>query len=489
MRRDARKKGFRGWLQRRAVAARSFLSQDVWSKELGALPTLRALFYKSARIVYLTGRGFDQDRCLMRAAALTFITGLSIVPLLAFAFAVAKGLGAYDTLLGDVINPFLDRVLGGGAEGTEAGIEVRAALDEVLGVVQKTNVGSLGAFGLIILVYTIVKLLGSIEQALNEIWGVHKPRTLVRKVADYLSIVVIVPILLTTSAAVTAAIHSERVTELLSTELGLGAVAALYARFSSLVAVWVGFTFVYLFMPNTRVRVTSALLGGLAGGLLWQLAQVLHVKFQVGVANYNAIYSTFAALPIFMFWLYLSWVTVLLGAEVACAHQSEPTFRQAARAKAHDLPVLQVLALRALTRVGVSFLQGERPSRLPDLADALSVPERSLDEAFAKLRDAGIVVLAEDQADFESSVLPARDLDHITIQEVLDALTGRAAPLRVPAQSELDREVDRVLELFLEEREAVAHNLTLRRLAMRVIESGSEELGEGEARAAIEGAS
>ena len=116
-------------------------------------------------------------------------------------------------------------------------------------------------------------------------------------------------------------------------------------------------------LVRCRESPSSAILGALIGGALWQLAQVLHLRFQVGVANYNAIYSTFAALPIFMFWLYLSWTTVLLGAEVACAHQGEPAFRQVMRARNQDPAYLEAVAVRAMGRVAVTFLAGKPPDR------------------------------------------------------------------------------------------------------------------------------
>lgn len=480
----------RGGLRDRVGAAREFLAQDLWSKELGALPRLRAFVYKVLRVLYLTGRGFERDRCLMRAAALTFMTGLSLVPLLAFAFAVAKGLGAYDALLNDVLNPFLDRTLGSAEapDGYEARVEVRAALNEVLNVVQRTDVRSLGTFGLLILVYTIIKLLGSIEQSFNEIWGVHKARSFVRKVSDYLSILVIVPILLTTATAVTTAVQSDKIIGFLRDDLSIGRLAEWYATFSSMVAVWVGFMFVYLFMPNTRVRIPSALLGGIAGGTLWQLAQVLHVRFQVGVANYNAIYSTFAALPIFMFWLYLSWVTVLLGAEVAYAHQSEPAYRQIARARRHGQSYREIVAVRAVARVAVAFVRGDPPVRSGALASELAIPERTLEQVLVPLRTGGVLAMAESEDEYDPELLPARDLDHITIQDVLDALAERRGPADVPPQNAVDREVDRVFQHFLEERASVAHNLSFRRLAARCLEAGEELPSEGEARAVLGGA-
>jgi membrane protein len=441
-----------------------FLARDVWSTELGGVPTFRRWFYKLARVLFLTAKGVDENKLLMRAGSLTFITVLSIVPLLAFAFSVAKGLGAYETLQADVIQPFLDETLGAGQQVTEGGDQVRATIGDLLRIVDKTDVSRLGGFGLAILLYTVLKLLSSIERTFNDIWGVRRARTWVRRISDYLSICIVVPVLLVTATAVSAAVRSQVVVGVLRERLGLGALVEVYARFSSLVAVWVGFTFVYLFMPNTRVRVRSALLGGLIGGSLWQLAQMLHMRFQVGVANYNAIYSTFAALPIFLFWLYTSWCTVLLGAEVGFAHQNEPVYHQLRRAREHDRCFVEALAVRAAVRVVLRFVTGARPVGVGELAEELQVPEASLEEVVEPLTRSGILVRAEEQED-DQALVPGRDPERVRLQAVIDAVAGRRGSPYVAGESPVDQAVSAALERMDEERGASVNNISLRRLA------------------------
>ena len=470
-----------GSLRRRWQATRHFLSRDVWSAELGAVPTFRRWIYKVARIGFLTGKGVDENKLLMRAGSLTFITVLSIVPLLAFAFSVAKGLGAYETLQADVIQPFLDDTLGSiegeAAEEGAAGKELREGIATVFAFVENTKVSSLGTFGLAILLYTVLKLLSSIERTFNDIWGVRRSRTFVRKVADYLSICVVVPILLVTATAVSAAMQSPEVVGVVRERLGLDALLEVHARFSSLIAVWVGFTFVYLFMPNTRVRVRSALLGGVIGGTLWQLAQLLHVKFQVGVANYNAIYSTFAALPVFLFWLYTSWVTVLLGAEVAFAHQNEPVHRQLRRVREHDRGFLEALAVRLAVRVSTRFVQGLRPAGIGALAAELEVPEATVEEIVEPLVREGVLLRAEESGDDQALAL-GRDPDQVRVLEIVDAIAGRRGTVPGGSEEATDRVVAEALERLEEERRDSAHNVTLRRLVQRAAEDGEDGLGE-----------
>lgn len=468
-------------LRRRWRACLSFLSRDVWSAELGAVPVFRRLLYRVARVAYLTGKGIEENKLLMRAGSLTFITVLSIVPLLAFAFSIAKGLGAYEALQADVIQPFLDDTLGPGAaqtgEGVAAGRELREGIATVFAFVESTNVGSLGTFGLAILLYTVLKLLSSIERTFNDIWGVRKSRKLIRKIADYLSICVVVPVLLLTATAVSTAVHSPGVMGAVGDHIGLGALLDVYARFSSLIAIWVGFTFVFLFMPNTQVRVRSALLGGVVGGTLWQLAQVLHVQFQVGVANYNAIYSTFAALPVFLFWLYTSWVTVLLGAEVAFAHQSEPAYGQLRRASEHDRGFLEALALRLTLRVAARFAEDLQPAGVRELAEEVGVPELTAEEVLEPLTGAGVLVRAEGTEGAQVLAL-GRDPDRVRVQDVLDIVAGRTDRGEEPLAgggTPTDRVVEETLSRLGEERVTSAHNLTLRQLLLRSAETAEDE--------------
>lgn len=467
----------RGPLRRIFDGVQTFLNREVWRPEAGGVPTFRRWLYKLSRILFLTGKGVDDNRLLMRAGSLTFITVLSIVPLLAFAFSVAKGLGAYDTLQADVIQPFLDEAFSGGDTPDEGGTEVRANLEHLFTIVDDTDVSQLGGFGLAILVYTVLKLLGSIERTFNDVWGVRRSRTLVRRVSDYLSICVVVPILLMTATAVSAAVQSPAAVELVRERLGLGALLEVYARFSSLLAVWLGFTFVYLFMPNTRVRVGSALLGGVIGGTLWQLAQILHVRFQVGVANYSAIYSTFAALPIFLFWVYMSWSTMLIGAQIAFAHQNEPTYRQLRRAREHDRAFLETLAVRAALRIAMRFCGGQEPARVRALADELEVPEASLEEVVEPMVKAGLLIRAEPEDDDQPIVL-GRDPDQVRLQDVIDAVAGRSEGVEEHGSEPVDALACAALQRLEAERADSSSNVTLRRLAQQALDVGDEGTAE-----------
>lgn len=499
-----------GSLGSRAVAVGDFFSRDVWSRELTTLPTFRRWAYKAARVGYLAATNFVKDRCTWRASALTYITVLSLVPMLAFAFSVAKGLGAYETLRLETIEPLLDRTFGPAGEdvtgakmaqdagdrasdpgapgggGTDSGAtgrseastgevssdegeaspatiqgaEVREAIDTVLHFVQETNVASLGVLGLVIVVWTVLSLLGSIERSFNDIWGVSRSRTIARKLSDYLSTIVLVPLFLVSATGLANIGKSARVLEWLGIDVSRAGLSFVVV----LPVVALGFAFAYVFMPNIRVRISSALLGGIVGGTLWQVFQIAHLKLQLGVANYNAIYSTFAALPIFLFWVYVSWVTVLLGAEVAAAHQNEASHRQLVRARDYDQSLKRVVALRLAVRLARAFLAGDPPRAGDDLAEELGVPTRTMDEVVSALRGGGLVAIAESDGGDGALVL-TRDPGRTRVQDVYDALDGVTGRSVLSGEDPLDQSLDRALRAYDAERRASPANRTLSELA------------------------
>ncbi len=553
-----------GSLRRRAAGLHQFFTRELWSRELATLPTFRRWAYGVARVVQLTGVNFVKDRCSWRASALTYITVLSLVPMLAFAFSVAKGMGAYEQLQDETIIPFLDRTFptggpspevaavegetasadeadekaadadgaaggatdagtaetgtaeggttqdgGAGAERTEVtepavaggdpgtepevdfvtpkldGVEseqqpaledvadaaataqaegsdaVRQAIDTVLGFVEDTDVSRLGALGFLIVLWTVIKLLGSVELSFNDIWGVRKSRSLPRKIADYFSTVILVPLLLVTGTTVTRVAQSER--------FGFTGDGEAFAQFSSFAVVWLGFAFAYILMPNTRIRVSSALVGGVVGGTMWQIFQWAHLELQVGVAKYNAIYSTFAALPIFLFWVQSSWMTVLLGAEAAAAHQNQARHGQLVRSRDYDLAQKEGLALRLMARITQAFMGGTAPHRSEDLAEELGCPDRTLEEVTRSLESAGILAVA-DSDDQDPTLVLAKDPGIVRLQDVLDALKGDSIAERDRFDSSGDESLDGAIETafqqFRAQRDAADTNMTLRELAL-----------------------
>lgn len=469
-------------LVRRGPAARAwrFVTRDVWGTEPEGLRPLKRRAYRWSRVLYLTLRSFTGDRCMLRAAALTYTTVLSLVPLLAFSFAILKGLGFYKELREEHIDPYLDQVFGAlppepvSATKSESAVEtaqtglaqLRGGFDKVLDLVDQTDVKGLGALGLLVLLLAALRLLSSIEEAFNEIWGVDRPRRWIRKLSDYLTIVIVTPILLVLAVGLTTAVQNAGFVEFLHAHLPIDLVVEVVVRLAPLFIASAVFTLVFLVMPNRRTRLRSALIGGFVAGTLWQIVLEVHIAFQIGVANYNAIYAGFAALPIFLVWLQLSWQIVLFGAELAFAHESEREYHGYASLAASE-PRRQAfkeqVALRALVRIADAFLAGAPPLDASTLGKEIGVHPRDVDDVLSELARSGIVSHAESEDRSQPTWLPARSPERIRVADVVSVLRGDGEP-GPRARGELDRHVERLAAKLDEEARTSAFNLSLREL-------------------------
>lgn len=484
----ARPRAHERW-RRRAERLVLFVRQDIWLLETHALPRALGWLTRTVRVLLITVRGFLRDRCLQQAAALTYSTIFSLPSVLAFAFAAAKGFNLYGKLKTDAIEPFLDSTFG--ERTTGAAPELRQAVDQIFTYVEKSDLSALGGVALAFVLYSVLKLLGAVEGSLNDIWGVKRARTLLRRVSDYLAIVVVAPIFLLTAMALTAFLESTGSAVLSSSAVqsAVGGEAALrgleYAsRFLPLLAVWFGMTFVYMTLPNTRVHVGSAVLGGIVAGTIWQGIQVLHLAGQIQLARYNAIYSSFAAVPMLLLWIYLSWSVFLVGAELAFAHQNEAAFTSMARTGKVDQRFRERIAPRLAGRIVHAFLRGQRPPTASELAAELGVAPRTIAQVLETLVSANL--LARTSAGLDDGYLPARDPEAITVLDLVFALRREEGASQVPVRGKLDERVDRILAALDEENTRSLSNYTLGELARTPSES-SEPLasaGDGSPRAA-----
>jgi membrane protein len=334
-----------------------FLSRGIWEIDAHELTRWRLFLLRQAQIASLVARDFFADHCLLRASALTYSTLLSIVPLLALMFALLKGLGVHN-----VLEPLILERLAIGSE---------QIITAIIRYINNTNVGQLGAVGMVMLIIAVLTLLSNIEESFNYVWGVKETRTLLRRFADYFSVVTIGPIFLIAAISMTTTIESQAFVQALLEMAFVGEVIFLIFKVLPFVVMWAAFTGLYVFMPNTRVSFRAAMVGGVLGGTLWQLAQWVYVNFQVGVSRYNAIYGTLAALPIFMVWIYVSWLIVLLGLEVTYACQNLRTLRREIRGRDVNFASRELVALTVLLVTAETFYRGEKPWGLERLSAAL----------------------------------------------------------------------------------------------------------------------
>ena len=324
-----------------------FMMHDIWL--IDALG-MRGIVFHQLRIVFIVLRGFFHDHhCLLRAAALTYTTLLALIPMLAFMFAFLKGLGGQKQL-----ESLIDWLQLPMAEDT-----VRQIIDYVSNI----KVGTLGAIGLGSLFFTTILQLGNVESSFNVIWGVRSGRSLLRKITDYVSVMVIAPVALLVALAANVALRQQ--TEIVLTKVAkwfgtqvIGEAMVIAFTLLPYVAIWLTFTFFYAYLPNTRVKIVPALLGGFIGGMLWQAAQWVYIDFQIGMANLQAIYGAFAQLPVLMLWIYISWVVTLLGAEVTFAHQNATTYPLERLARSTSFYVKEWLANALYFSMVHAFIAG-----------------------------------------------------------------------------------------------------------------------------------
>jgi len=475
--------------RRRGERLLAFGRRDIWLLEIGTLPRGLRFLTQTARVLLIAVRGFFRDRCLQQAAALTYGTIFSLPSVLAFAFAAAKGFNLYGKLKADAIEPFLKETFG--ARETGAAPELRQAVDQIFTYVEKTDLSALGGVALAFVLYSVVKLLGAVEGSLNDIYGVKRARSLLRRVSDYLAIVVVAPVFLLTATALTAFLEStgNAVLSLDAVQSAVGGQTALQtlqfaSRFLPLFAVWFGMTFVYVTLPNTRVRFASAVIGGIVAGSVWQGIQVLHLAGQIHLARYNAIYASFAAVPMLLLWIYLSWSVFLIGAELSFAHQNEPSFTSMARTGKVDQRFRERLAPRLAGRIARAFLAGRVPPTVGELAAELAVAPRAVAQVLDTLVNAGL--LARTSIGLDDGYLPARDPETITVLDLVVALRreeGASTPL---VRSRLDERVDRVLDALEEDDRRSLHNYTLCELARTSEEPGASEEPRGDLAPAVE---
>jgi membrane protein len=373
---------------------------DAWGGMKGRL-------FAFLQTIYQICLSFSAHQGTLRAAALTYTTMLSLVPLLAIAFSVLKGFGVQNAL-----EPLLQQVAGDSQE----------TISRIISYVNNTNVKSLGAVGLLLLVLTVISLLEQIEESFNATWGVRQTRPLQRRFSDYLSVVVVGPILLLVATSMTTSLQSQWLVKWLIDHTYLGDTILLLFRMVPYLFIWLAMTFLYIFIPNTRVRLASAAVGGVLAGTAWQLAQWAYFYFQVGMANYNAIYGTLAALPIFLVWVYVSWLIVLFGLEVVYAHQFRTLRAAQLRATTQSATDHDIMALSALLLVCRYFRKGSAPPVPARLSDELGIPLDQLEELLETLRKLRFLAKVSDNG---SGWLPACEPSAILLEEVLTALRGK----------------------------------------------------------------
>ncbi len=363
--------------------------------------------YKTGRSLYALARDVISGNLTLHSMSLVYTTLLSIVPLLALSFSVLKALGVHQRM-----EPFLYQFF---EPMGPQGIEIA---EQVLGFVDNMEVGVLGSVGLALLVYTVVSLVQKIERSFNMIWRVPDMRSMAERFSNYLSVIMVGPLLMVSAIGVSATIFSSSIVQSLIAIEPFGSLIIVLTRFTPFMLVVGAFTFVYVFIPNTRVKLRYAFIGGLLAGVSWQAAGMLFASFVAGSAKYEAIYSSFAIGIILLIWIYLNWMILLLGASLSFYLQNPGSV-----AKRHQVQLSAELqekvGLVLMWMVAKPFSEGKSAPQQEWLEQQLRVPGEVTRGVSDKLIRAGLLTLAGSNGD---KLIPGRALNLITVDGVLEAI-------------------------------------------------------------------
>lgn len=430
-----------------------FFRHDLWRIPLETLSPKKGFLLRQVRIIFLALRGFDENKCALRASALTFYSLLSVVPFAALAFGIAKGFGVQQLLEGELMNSM---------KGQEEVFNYIVTFANA--ALEKARGGLVTGVGVVILILLIVGLLDNVEKSFDEIWGVRQPRTLGRRLSNYLAVLFVAPILIIISSSITV-FMTTRIAEIVGSISGLDPVSPFLMQALNVlpyVVVWLLFIFIYIFMPNTKVNWSSGLLGGIVAGTSFQLLQWGYIAFQVKVASYGVVYGSFAVLPLFMVWLQLSWLVVLFGAEISFAHQNVETYKLEPGSLGASPSFKRLLALSVTHLCVKRFINGDKPLSAPEIANILETPVRLTNQVLYDLVTCRI--LSESAGENEKVVYyqPARSLDTLSINFIvqsIDALGSEEIPIL--KSTEIDR-ISKCMKDFSDIIEGSEANLLLK---------------------------
>ncbi len=392
-----------------------FFSDRIWwIADHNKLSPVQAFCLRSVRIVLLALQGFSKDLCALRASALTLYSLLSIVPVIALLFGIAKGFG-FEKLL-------KQRLLEQSAGQDEMMLQVISFAENML---KNTQGGLVAGVGVVVLFWTVIKVIGNIEESFNYIWKIPKNRTLVRKLSDYLSMMLLAPVLLVMSGSLTVFIKTQ-VTWLIGVIHlpDLGAQVVLYLLgFLPWLIMMVLFSFILIFMPNRKISFRAGIIAGVITGVLFQWMQWLYISLQFALTSYNAIYGSFAALPLFLIWLQLAWSIVLLGCELAFYIQNYASYCHNQRFAELSSFMQKAVALSIMHEVVRRFCNTEPALDEERLSIQLQLPLLVIQQSINQLKQNGLLVSVMAENDNDLPVYqPAVDVHKLTLVQVIAAL-------------------------------------------------------------------
>jgi len=420
---------------------RGYSSLRLWAdRPVGEKSFVTAIFHYLLRLFFITITEFKNGQLSLRSSALTYTILLSLVPMLAMSTAAVKGFGGGDHLRKAAYS-YIDSLEGNGnfhffhgigdiatdaaaptASKTNITGHLRSAVDKLFDYVDKTNFATLGTIGVVGMLLTVLMMLGHIESAMNAIWKVSAARSIFRKIADYLTLMVLLPISMNFAFAAIAFLKSPVLASKMDRLIPFDWLQSLLLKPIPILFIALTLFVMYLFFPNTRVKTIPAMAGATLAALLWFSAQNLYITLQLGVANYNAIYGSFATLPLFFIWVYLSWIFILTGAQLAYAFQNMNNYRLLPFS---GLPSLRLAAAFDIMDHLHKAFAAQAPIQATNLSDSLFYyPPPIIQEALRALITMEAVYLSPT----DDRLLPTSSPEKLDRQQIVELILGTEVP-------------------------------------------------------------
>ncbi len=392
----------------------NFIKEDIWLLHEQKQPLFKAMLIKSLKIIILSVQGFSRDLCPLRASALTLYSILSIVPIIAMLFGIAKGFG-FETMLEQ-------QLLEHAPDQDTLVIQLISFAQNLL---ESTKGGVIAGIGIVVLFWTIINVISNIEESFNFIWKIGKGRSISRKFSDYLSLMLLAPVLLIAASSMTVFLKT-KITWLITVihlpEFGTWLVLR-GLGLSPLALMIVLFAITFIFMPNHKINFRAGIIAAIVTGILYHLSQWAYLSLQIGASSYNAIYGSFAALPLFVVWLQVGWMIVLLGCEVAFFLQNYEIYRNNNRFSDLSFSLKKVIALQITHLIIKNFIQLDKPLTATEIATKLVIPIAVIQPVLLNLIASHIIVEFKDPDDVNDEVYqPAVDINRLTIAYIINAL-------------------------------------------------------------------
>ena len=410
-----------------------FLKKDLWNIDLKQLTRPKILVVKSLRLISFTARELMNNELQLRAVSLVYTTLLSIVPLIAFSFSILQSFGVVNNQLEPILQNFL-------APLGEQGIQISQKILEFVG---NMKVGVLGTLGLLTLIYTVFSMIKKIDDSINVIWKVHRGRGILKRLTNYISLTVLGPILMFVILGLTASLASNTIVEKLAHYKTFGALIIIWGTILPYLLISAVFTIIYLIVPNTKVRIIPALIGGIVAGIFWQISSQLFAKGVASSTKYFAIYSSLAIVILFMIWQYISWLIVLLGAQISYCAQKIDYSGINLKSNQVSSKLKERISLSVMYLVGKNFFEGSKNLSLDQIVDITNMPYEFV---HSSIRELSINNLIIESAESPTTYIPAKDLELISLEEIINVSRTNQQSENFINKTETNlKEVDRVL--------------------------------------------